>query len=420
MDYYLPGYKSGGPLRAIAGLTEALGDEFDFLILTSDRDIGERRPYPGVPRNQWVPLGKASVCYVDRRNIFAVLRRILTTPHDVLYMKSFFSRPFSMLAIWLRVLGLLKTSRIVVAPCGEFAPGALALKPERKRMYLQLARKLKVYAGAIWHATSEYEAADIRRQFGTNIRTVTARSLAAANGVRSNAAQGVQVFVASELPQLITASNLVSDTSRKIAGRLRAVFLGRIARNKNVLGALEYLNGLNGEVYFDIYGPLEDESYWQECRAVIAALPANIHVEYRGSISHDQVSRSLAGYDLFLFPTHGENFSYVILEALVSGCPILISDRTPWRNLQMESVGWDLSLDSPELFREALQSCVDMGPEEHRKLSEAARAYGVYHSEDPEVVARNRALFQTALERGEAEVVNFTEHTPVIPAGGKQ
>jgi hypothetical protein len=43
MEFYLPGYKSGGPLRAISGLTEALGDEFDFMIITSDRDVGDKQ-----------------------------------------------------------------------------------------------------------------------------------------------------------------------------------------------------------------------------------------------------------------------------------------------------------------------------------------------------------------------------------------
>ena len=35
---YLPGFKSGGPLRTIVNLVDNLSDEFEFLIITSDRD----------------------------------------------------------------------------------------------------------------------------------------------------------------------------------------------------------------------------------------------------------------------------------------------------------------------------------------------------------------------------------------------
>jgi hypothetical protein len=46
----------------------------------------------------------------------------------------------------------------------------------------------------------------------------------------------------------------------------------------------------------------------------------------------------LAEYDLFLFPTLGENYGHVISEALASGCPVVISDQTPWRNLEAEGI----------------------------------------------------------------------------------
>lgn len=104
VDYYLPGYKAGGALRAISGLTDALGDEFNFMIMTSDWDCGDKKSYPGVQRNVWTCVGKAAVMYVNRRNPFSVMRHQLQTLHDVLYVKSFLSRSFSMLPMWMRAL----------------------------------------------------------------------------------------------------------------------------------------------------------------------------------------------------------------------------------------------------------------------------------------------------------------------------
>src|SRR3954447_8645642 len=62
---YLPGYKAGGPLRSIENLVAAIGEEFQFKIVTLDRDIGERVPFPGIAVNQWVRVGHADVMYVQ-------------------------------------------------------------------------------------------------------------------------------------------------------------------------------------------------------------------------------------------------------------------------------------------------------------------------------------------------------------------
>lgn len=399
IDYYLPGYKSGGPLRAVSALTNALGDEFHFKIITSDRDLREKKPYARIQRNRWTRVGKAEVMYVNRRNPFAIARHLLGTPHDVMYVQSFFSRPFSILPMWLHALGMLRTSSIVVAPSGEFSPGALAIRKFRKRLYISVARRLSPYQRALWHASSDYEAKDVKRALGPRVRIVTALHLVSqAEEVPS---QEMNTTPASASKAAGSDSGLCSDRSRpvKTAGTLRAVFLSRIARMKNLDGALSLLQGLRGNVIFDLYGPLEDPRYWEECEKIIAALPATVRVRYRGSVPHEQVGRILSGYDLFLFPTLGENFGYVIIEALLSGCPVLISDQTRWRSLERAGVGWDLPLDQPQRFREALQRCIDMSAEEHRALSARAQAYGLEQSRESSLVSRSRILLQTALAK---------------------
>jgi len=86
----------------------------------------------------------------------------------------------------------------------------------------------------------------------------------------------------------------------------------------------------------------------------------------------------------------------VIHEALAQGCPVLISDQTPWRNLHAEGVGWDIPLDEPEHFRRALQQCVDAGDEWQAAISKRAMTYAVEHASDPQIVRANRRLFQRA------------------------
>ena len=59
---------------------------------------------------------------------------------------------------------------------------------------------------------------------------------------------------------------------------------------------------------------------------------------------------------MFFLPSFSENFGHAINEALSVGVPVLISDKTPWRNLQEKGMGWDLSLDNRRAFIEVIEA----------------------------------------------------------------
>jgi len=380
---YLPGYKAGGPIRSIAALVNALGDEFRFRIVTADRDLGDATPYDGITPDSWNTVGKAEVYYLSPRNLsFLALGRLIRTTHfDAMYLNSFFSPVFSIKPVILQLLGLIPKKSTLLAPRGEFSPGALNLKSGKKFLYMSLARFFHFYNGISWHASSMYEKNDILTMLP-----------------RINAADDdIPVFTA---PVLTVSDCCTADTRSKRKGSLKAVFLSRISPKKNLEFALSLLNGITGTVMLDIYGPREDSLYWNRCEKLIDAMPDTIHVTYRGMLPHDKVQETLAGYDLFLFPTLGENFGHVIIESLTSGCPVLISDQTPWRDLMEKGVGWDLPLDRPDLFREALQSCIDMDDEIIREMKNRTRAYGLAVTCDEEPVQQNREMFLRLLETG--------------------
>jgi len=48
VGYYLPGYKAGGPIRTLANMVDKLGDDFQFKIVTADRDFDDMKPYPEI------------------------------------------------------------------------------------------------------------------------------------------------------------------------------------------------------------------------------------------------------------------------------------------------------------------------------------------------------------------------------------
>src|SRR5437016_4169637 len=118
---YLPGYKAGGPVRSIANLVEALGEDCEFRIITSDRDLGEPQSYSGIEPNRWIPLGKGSVMYVPKgfRSLWKFIRTLRSMRADILYLNSFFARRYSMLPAVLARIGVCRPSTLILAPRGE-------------------------------------------------------------------------------------------------------------------------------------------------------------------------------------------------------------------------------------------------------------------------------------------------------------
>jgi glycosyltransferase involved in cell wall biosynthesis len=246
-----------------------------------------------------------------------------------------------------------------------------------------------MYKNTIWHASSDFEAEDILREFPGTKPISIARDLADLASSRMREAS--IIVTASDLADGISPRS--HTRSGKKPGQLRAVFISRFSPKKNLSGALKMLAGVLGDVSFDLYGPKEDLEYWDECQGLIAALPPNIRVRYCGEIEHERVARVFSEYDLFLFPTLGENYGHVISEALASGCPVLISDQTPWRNLEAEGVGWDIPLGDTERFRSVLQQCVDGDDEWIAALASRAQDYAAKRACDPVTIEANRRLF---------------------------
>jgi len=373
-DYYLPGYKAGGAVRTVVNMVEEVSDTIDFSIITRDRDFGNDTAYENVCVDQWNAMGSMRVFYLSKgwRSLFRLRYVISHAPCDVIYINSLFSPRFAILPLLMRRLGFVPRHPFILAPRGELSLGALAIKSPYKRFYLRTARMIGLLRGGLWQASTPFEEEDIRRWF-----------------------PNAQVQVAQDIPGKTPVLLNARDT--KLPGELNMVFLSRISRKKNLDGALRMLAGVRGHIRFDIYGPKEDPVYWKDCEELIEHLPDHIKVRYRGTVTHEEVNKVFSRAHLFLFPTHGENYGHVIHESLLAGCPVLISDQTPWRNLRQLGIGWDLSLVHPKAFGDALQHCVDLDEEAFLELSRAARKYGLTSGVNDDVKKQNTLLFSQAV-----------------------
>jgi glycosyltransferase involved in cell wall biosynthesis len=375
--YYLPGFKSGGPVRSIANVVEQLGDEFDFRIVTSDRDIHDTRPYPAIVPDAWQPVGKARVFYASPasqtlRGMAAVLNSV---DSDLIYLNSFFDGRFTVLPLLARRLAMLRQGRAIVAPRGEFSAGALRIRAWKKLPFRLASRLMGLYAGVRWHASTELERTDIGRSMG---RRAADRTLIAINVPSAPSANGPQPW-----------------RPRQPNEPLRVAFMSRIAPKKNLDFALRVVGSSPRPLVFNVFGMVDDAAYWQSCQAMMGSLPPHVHVEYRGAVPHEDVAQTLAAHDVLFLPTLGENFGHVIAESLMQGTPVLISDRTPWRGLPEAGVGWDLPLEhSAERFLAALQSLAEMPPPAAIEMRSRVVRYATERLGGSDAREANRRLLQ--------------------------
>jgi glycosyltransferase involved in cell wall biosynthesis len=228
--------------------------------------------------------------------------------------------------------------------------GALTIKPLKKKIFLMAARLAGWYNKITFHATQQQEEHDVRSKFGS-----------------------VKILVAPN----VNAARTIENKSVKKENTLQLFYLSRISKVKNLHFALEILKKVPAvyKIEYDIFGNIEDADYWNECQKIIAQLPANILVNYKGELQFNEVQETISTYNCLFLPTLNENFGHSIVESLLCGCPVIISDQTPWTDVRTNDAGYAADLNEPVKFAEAIIACAALKEDEFRRKSKAAINY---------------------------------------------
>ncbi len=370
IDWYLPGYKAGGPITSNANMVAHLKDWFEFYIITRDTDYCESIPYSNVTSNVWNDVEKGVHIYYfsqDQLNYKNLKRVIKSLDFDIAYINGVYSRYFSFLPIFLT-----KPKKKIISSRGMISAHSLSVKSKKKILFFKTARITNLYKNILFHITTEEEDRYIKKLLGNRIKT----------------------FLAPNLPK-----NTVNQNNRQVAkpkGALRLTSIARIAPEKNTLLAIELLSNCTAEtISLDLYGSIYEPQYWEECQRKIAQLPSNICVTYKGSVTGAELQQAYEQSHFLFLPTRGENFGHSVLESLSYGCPVIISDCTPWRGLEEKGIGWDIPLMNDQKFVQVICQCASMGEEEYSAMSRRAYDYAQDYINNPEIIEQNKKLFES-------------------------
>ncbi len=343
---YLPGYKDGGPVRTLINLTDCLGKEYRFKIITNDRDHGDKEPYKNIKYNEPNQIGNAEVWYVKPNGFTLSLIYKVTADADLIYICGPYD-DYAYKTLILKRLRMIKKP-IVVASMGSFSTGAFQIRVKKKQIFMRICKILGLFKSITWSVTSNLEEIDVKRMVNKK----------------------ANCMIAEDLPRRVP--ELVEEN---YSGDIRIIFLSRISEKKNLLYAIEILKEVTSNIIFDIYGPIEEIGYWEKCQKKLNELPYNIKWSYKGMADSKKIIEVFSQYDVFFFPTRGENFGHVIFEALAGGCIPIISDQTPWNDLEEKKCGRVIPLSNPEEFRKTIDEIAKIPREELRFLQYKANDY---------------------------------------------
>ena len=205
-----------------------------------------------------------------------------------------------------------RRAKLVTAPHGTLAPWALAHSRLKKRLIWPLQKRALTRADLL-HATCVEEYQEIR-----------ALGLRAPVAIIEN---GV------DLPKL--------EERLPKAGARTLLFLSRLHPKKgleNLIDSWRRLEPDHPDWRLLIVGP-GSPAYVASLESRIARSGVS-RIGLAGPVFGDAKARAYRQADLFVLPTHSENFGMVVAEALAHECPAVVGRGAPWRGLEVEGCGW--------------------------------------------------------------------------------
>jgi glycosyltransferase involved in cell wall biosynthesis len=371
--YFFPGFRAGGPVQSLVNVIIALGDRYDFRVITSAFDFKETKPYSSVALDRWNHVALSDkihtqVYYHSSHKISKQdLQKILSHRTDIVFINGLFTS-WSTLPLYFNWRGQLQNASIIVSARGMLQPGALASNSLQKKVFISALKIFGWLKGVTWHATNTQEVEDVLRVIGKNAKVIVAENI--------------------PKPPVVQIQPI-----RKNVGELRLIYLSLIAEKKNLLLLIRAVKKLSGKIVLDIYGPIKDTAYWQSCQLELKEVPSNISIQYCGEVQPEDVQTIIAGYHTLVSLTKGENFGHALYESLSVARPLITSQFTPWQNLQQNQAGWNLDIEQEEKISLVLHQIAETDDATWKKYCEGAWKIAKEYYFNSNFVSQYKTLF---------------------------
>jgi glycosyltransferase involved in cell wall biosynthesis len=234
------------------------------------------------------------------------------------------------------------TCKLVCSPHGTLNPAALERSAWRKRLVWWAGERRVVLGADLLHATAESEFLAMRA--------------VGAKGPVAVVPNGIDVPAVAEEERRAARASVG-------AGRRRLLYLSRVHPTKGVedlVRAWAQLSPRFPEWELVVAGT-NDLGHATQMHDLAYSLGLE-RITFPGPIFGVEKTRLYLSAELFVLPSHTENFGIVVAEALASGVPAVVSQGAPWPELESRGCGWWPAI-GPGPLTEALALAMSEAPE---------------------------------------------------------
>lgn len=283
---------------------------------------------------------------VDERVRVVAIESVMNgnEPFDLVHIHALWSPILHQVAKWARRHKI----PIVWSPHGMLTPWAMNNKKWKKLLGWWLYQKWDLTRSELIHVTAQSEVADVRRMGLKN------KIMVAPLGVE------------------------VDDKAKRMKredGKQVLLFVSRVQRKKGLFNLVQAWAQLPAETRMNwvvrIVGP-DQEGHTAELKKLGAELSVENDFEFVGPKYGDDLTCEYASADLFVLPTHSENFGSVVIESLAHRVPVICTKGAPWEELETHKCGRWIDIGVEPLLK-ALTEAMAFSPIELQAMGERGR-----------------------------------------------
>ena len=264
---------------------------------------------------------------------------------------------------------------LVLSPKGMLSEWALGAKRVKKAVAWRLYQRRTIEAADVFQATAHAEAEDVRRLgFQQPIAVIP---------------HGVHVPSGDE----------GEGSDQQSASTRTALFLSRIHPKKGLPDLIAAWADVQPEGWRLVIAGPDEGGHRAEVERQVQAAGLGGVVSFAGPVADEEKWDAYRAADLFVLPTHSENFGIVVAEALAAGLPVLTTRGAPWEALVTHRCGWWVETGAGPIAQ-ALRDATATPPETLRAMGARGRAYVEAHLSWDRAAAEHLALYRWLLGTG--------------------
>jgi glycosyltransferase involved in cell wall biosynthesis len=367
---YKPAFIYGGPTMSVSMLSENLVKAgIDTEVYATTANGKQELPVtPGVAVN----VDGVEVTYFKRVTgdhshyspaLFKRLRKEVKN-FDLVHIHAW----WNLVSVFSCLIAIRQKVPVLMSPRGTLSPYSFQNKSIGVKWFLHQFLGARLLRQCNIHTTSQPEADATATLFRPKSMTI--------------------------LPNFVKLPAKKVYPERPIPGRIKLIFFGRIEEKKGLDTLLNALPHVEVPYQLTIAGD-GDNAYIESLKKITVDNGSAEHIDWIG-FQTDNKFDLLQAQDLFILPSHDENFGNAVIESLSVGTPVLISEGVGLAEYVKDNkLGWVCAAD-PLLFAQQVNNIVTNEQAELERIRKIAPGI-IFNDFNEEILAERYINMYTQL-----------------------